>query len=438
MKYSTYNLVVPCGEEVLLFNTLSGETFLIDDETKRCILSNEIDELDPSQKEEFLKRRIIVEDSYDETKVIDYYHNKTKYGSSNLTYTLLLTWACNLRCVYCYEGAGDSKSYSMSQDTADRITQHIIRESIERGSRTIGIILFGGEPLLNYKIGKYVLEKLKEHCDQHNMELYTAIVTNGTLLNDDIIEDLIKFNCKFVQITLDGIEDIHNQRRVGKNGEGTFELIIRNLEKLNEYKERLQSVIRVNVDKTNIHHMPELLNYLRNKGLNNMGLDFGIVRGSTEVCQSYDDKCYVENELGDLLSDLWNSASDSNFRVKPKPLRKWTYCGLNNDNNFTIEPNGDVYKCWEHTGLENHRIGKIGEQGYLEDIQYAYFDWMTKNPLSIEACKNCVYLPACGGGCGSVSYGDTGEYNREGCLKIKGVIEEQVKNWYTEMKTNRM
>lgn len=119
--------------------------------------------------------------------------------------------------------------------------------------------------------------------------------------------------------------------------------------------------------------------------------------------------------------------------MKQRPLRKWTYCGLNNDNNFTIEPNGDVYKCWEHTGIETHKIGSLNEEGNIDNISFAYYDWMTKNPLEIEACSKCVYLPACGGGCSSKSFNDTGEYAREGCHKIKGVIEEQVLSWFSEV-----
>lgn len=307
----------------------------------------------------------------------------------------------------------------MNKETADRVIKQIIKETLDRGSRYLGIVLFGREPLINYAMGEYILKVLSKHCKEHNIILHTSIITNGTLLTKEIIDSLLEYECKYIQITIDGIKDIHDKRRIGKNGEGTFDKIIENLQMLKPYKEKMNIIIRVNVDKNNVNDMPELLDFFRQKGLDELSIDFGIVQGSTEVCASYDENCFVEEELGLLLSDLWKEAGKNGFTTKQRPLRKWTYCGLNNDNSFTIEPNGDVYKCWEHTGIEEHRIGNLDKEGHIENISFAYYDWMTKNPLKIEACSKCVYLPACGGGCGSVSFGDTGEYSKEGCLKIK-------------------
>lgn len=36
--------------------------------------------------------------------------------------------------------------------------------------------------------------------------LISSIITNGTLLNEVIIKSLIKYNCEYIQITLDGVE----------------------------------------------------------------------------------------------------------------------------------------------------------------------------------------------------------------------------------------
>ncbi|MDD7306382.1 MAG: Cys-every-fifth radical SAM/SPASM peptide maturase CefB [Peptoniphilaceae bacterium] len=430
MKISSYNLFIPCDDEILLFNTLSGETFKIDEYTKEALKNKELEKIDSIQKQEFYDKNIIIDDEVNEKNIIDYYHNKTKYANPNLTYTLLLTWACNLRCVYCYEGAGEDKSYSMNKSTASNIIDHIKNESINRGSKTIGIILFGGEPLINFEIGKYILKELKKHCIDNSIELYTGVVTNGTLLTRKIIEDLIYFNCQFIQITLDGTKKIHDARRIGKNEEGTFDRIISNLKLLNKYNNKIKTIIRINVDKNNATCVCDLLEYLNEQGLNDYPIDFGIVRSSTESCLSYDDNCYIEDETADLLSELWLEASNNGFDTRQRPIRKWTYCGLNNDNSLTNEPNGDVYKCWEHTVIDKHKIGEIGENGIIENIQPSFYDWMTRNPLNIKECSDCIYLPACGGGCGSVSYSSSKTYKTEGCLKIKGVIEEQVKNWY--------
>ena len=114
-------------------------------------------------------------------------------------------------------------------------------------------------------------------------------------------------------------------------------------------------------------------------------------------------------------------------------MRKWTYCGLNCDNNYTISPEGEVYKCWEHAGEPEHLMGTIDEKGEIENQTYKFYEWMTRNPLDAKECRECVYLPACGGGCGAISYNETNSYTGKGCFKIKGCIEKQVINYVSEI-----
>lgn len=75
---------------------------------------------------------------------------------------------------------------------------------------------------------------------------------------------------------------------------------------------------------------------------------------------------------------------------------------------------------------EKHRIARLGIGGEVIDTTYAYFDWMTRNPYNIDECRNCVYLPVCGGGCVGATYCDQNNYHSSGCYKIKGVFEKQV------------
>ena len=434
MKFSKYNLFFPWEDgNQILFNTLTGDCFLVSEDEKNLITENQQNELPGELRKEFVKRGILIENEVDELKYFEYYHNKHKYDYRTLTYTILLTWACNLRCVYCYEGAGEEKKYSMTRETADHVIEYIKNESIVKNAKNISIMLFGGEPLVNYSIGEYIIETINDFCEKTGRTFTTSIVTNGTLINKKIVQSLAKNHCKYIQVTLDGTKEIHDTRRIGKNGEGTFDKIIQNLLLLKEYKNEMAIIIRVNVDKTNVEQIPRLLEYLKEKNLNDLHIDFGIVRGGTEACSSYEDNCYVEEEIGLLLGKLWEKSKEDGFDPRIRPYRKWTYCGLNCDNNLTIEPNGDVYKCWEHVGEIDHKIGSVGENGQLKNLSYNFYKWITRNPLNIEECRKCVYLPACGGGCGAVSYNKEQKYEASGCFKIKGTVEEEVKNYIMAM-----
>lgn len=301
------------------------------------------------------------------------------------------------------------------------------------GSKHVAVLLFGGEPLINIEIGFYILSKVKEFCQQNEMVFSSSIITNGTLLDEYIIKKLDEFNCKMIQITLDGIKKTHDTRRMYANGNGSFDDTIGALKLLKNYG-KIHTVVRVNVDKTNLYETYQLLEYIGKNGLDltKFTVDFGIVRGGTSACADYSPKCFSESEIGDVLYNLWNFAEKQGFKYKIRPMRKTMYCGLYSNNQFTVAPNCDVYKCWEHVGQEEHLMGKIDENGNLR-VTYAYYDWMSVDPLKNAECSECVYLPVCGGGCGVVSYNETGTYHAKGCFKVKGTIEKQVLKYVEEI-----
>ena len=429
MKYSKYNLIIDDKKDFLLFNTLNGNTFLINNETKNLINNNKIEDLDEDTLNKFIKSKIIIQDNFNESQFLNYKLNKSKYGNSCLTATLLLTWKCNFKCIYCYEGAGNVYNNTMNIDIADKVVKFLINTTINNNLNEIHIVLFGGEPLLNIDIGFYILEKLKNFCDSNNKSLSCSIVTNGFLLNEEIIKKLIGYNCIFTQITIDGIKEIHDSRRMLKNGNPTFDKIVKNIKLLETYNNKIHCIIRINIDKENIQKIEELLKYLKKQNLNKIRIDFGVVHSTTEVCSNYNIKCFEDNELGPVLDNLWNLAEQYKYMKYPRIRRKDVFCGLYNENNFAISPKGELYKCWEMVGIEKHKIGDIDNNGSVNNINNCFYDWMSINPLQNQICSNCKYLPLCGGGCIMYSYNESKSYHGEGCFQTKGVIEKQLLHW---------
>ena len=66
--------------------------------------------------------------------------------------TLMICQDCNMRCSYCFAGDGEysNKGY-MDIDTAKKSIDFLIENSEEE---TLQVCLFGGEPLLNFKLFK--------------------------------------------------------------------------------------------------------------------------------------------------------------------------------------------------------------------------------------------------------------------------------------------
>lgn len=427
MKYSKYNMFVndPKTQQIILFNTFTGENFIINDSIKTAIENNDIETLEEDVKNTFIEKMVIIEDEKNEDSVYKYFYNLSKYNTSYLSATILFTWACNLRCVYCYEGAGEARSNTMSMEDCDAVGKFLIEQAKQYRVAGISICLFGGEPLLNFDGCQRVLSTLDQYCKNNEITLSTTIITNGTLINEEVIEILKKYNCKNIQITIDGIKEIHDIRRPSKNGESSFDKIITNVKKLLATKDFPTPLIRINVDKDNLESTKKLLHYLQTEGLSKCQIDFGIVRGETEACSDYH-ACFTEDELGDVLENLWDMAKGEGFNISPRPSRKYLYCGLNRQTSFTIAPTLDVYKCWEQVGDIRHKIGKVESDGSFNENVDVLSDWMNINPLNNEDCSKCVYLPTCGGGCAAQAYNREGTYHASSCFKTKGVIEKQL------------
>ena len=75
----------------------------------------------------------------------------------------------------------------------------------------------------------------------------------------------------------------------------------------------------------------------------------------------------------------------------------------------------------------------MGDLNLPMRFEHPYHDWMSRNPLLMERCRDCEFLPACAGGCAGISYDRHGTYHKEDCRE-KHLALERIK-YYLEEKT---
>ena len=143
---------------------------------------------------------------------------------------LFLAQECNMRCVYCYGVGGEYAGGGlMSEETAFRAVDWLIVNS--RNALKVGIGFFGGEPLLNFpvmkKVVSYARTKAAEKCKQINFN----IITNGSLLTDEIISFLEDEKIEIL-ISFDGPPEYQNRQRPFKDGSGSYDRVHANIQKL--------------------------------------------------------------------------------------------------------------------------------------------------------------------------------------------------------------
>ncbi len=96
---------------------------------------------------------------------------------------LILTHSCNLNCTYCYEKFKSARKMSRETALASFLEQlQNVRNSFEYD--WILVDLFGGEPLLNFDVIRYLVEWVRENVQDISVQF--SISSNGTLLTDDI------------------------------------------------------------------------------------------------------------------------------------------------------------------------------------------------------------------------------------------------------------
>lgn len=138
-------------------------------------------------------------------------------------YIIGITEQCNLRCTYCcYSGAYEhNRSHSqkvMESGDIDEIYDFILRSSTRR---PLHIAFYGGEPLLQYPLMQYAIQRGNELLGD---EVAFSVTTNGTVLTPEKIDWLVAQHVELV-ISLDGTKAFHDKHRVYANGHGSYKRV---------------------------------------------------------------------------------------------------------------------------------------------------------------------------------------------------------------------
>lgn len=142
-----------------------------------------------------------------------------------------VTSGCNKHCKYCfYEGTEVwNPAEHMTIETAKEVCKYINSGIVKMVS------FFGGEPLFNWPIMKFILENTMAK------DVSYYVTTNGTLLTPEIFITLRKYKVG-IALSLDGTRETHNHWR-----DGSYDAIIKNLPLFMKHQDR---GARMNVLKT--------------------------------------------------------------------------------------------------------------------------------------------------------------------------------------------
>lgn len=396
MKTSIFNIIEPINDGILLYNTNSNSILKLNKEYAEKYLhfvkTNELE--DSSLKNALVKGKMIYKEScISETDYLLLENTLSRFSGNSIGLTIAPTMKCNFRCPYCYE-----KGRNLATMTTEIIekTKTFI-SSLKRNYNDISITWYGGEPLLALPIIDELMKLSINVFGSKNV--HSNMISNGYLLNEHALKTLKELSIDHIQITIDGPPDIHNQRRCLPNKSDTFFVIFENIKKATQIYPELRISVRVNIDKTNVENIDEILHYLQSyELLNKIDLYIAPVTNINNTCNS--STCFNVQEFALEQLDFMKRNESKDCSFVSLPSRNTFMCGAVSSNSWLIDANGDLYKCWDDVGDLSETVGNIQNINSVQLYSNPnLIKWLNYSIKEDEECMKCPYLPLCMGGC---------------------------------------
>ncbi len=366
-----------------------------------------------------------------------------------LSITLYLTSSCNLKCVYCFddkEGCSDciyTKDAFMKSEFAIRALGLIIKNHNKfisgKEKVKLNIHFFGGEPTLNFKVIKDVIEFL----ESKKIDTNYWISTNGVTTEENIKYMILK-NFRF-DICCDGLPRIHNKQRptklIGKLKSSDF--IERLIKLLVKHKAKFRT--KVVVTRSSTKDMPKNVEYLAKMGVDHIRLEAVLIDGRAEKgkIQSVVPKEFVKYFL--LSADVAKKLSKtlnrkiyvSNWAIRNLFEPRDYFCQFVRGNRIALNPNGTIAKCVRNLHSDDSSpfvIGKIN----ANNLKFSKNNFAELKKLSVDrmpGCANCFAKYICSGGCFNENFSaskDGKKPNKIKCLLARLMVKNLIIRMYSD------
>jgi heme d1 biosynthesis radical SAM protein NirJ len=315
---------------------------------------------------------------------------------------------CNLTCKHCY-------SISADKDFAGELSTDEVFNVLDdlKAFKVPALILSGGEPLLRPDFFE-IARRSKD------LGLYTALSSNGTLIDAAMMEKIVPIDFGYVGISLDGLGKTHDRFR---RMDGAFDLSLKALRLCRAAN--LKIGVRFTLTQDNFADLPGLLQLVEDEGIdrfyfshlnyagrgNKNRKDDAHHRMTREAMDLLFDTCWSHQERG-VQKEFTSGNNDADgvyllhwvrrrfpekaAHIEAK-LRQWggNASGVNVAN---IDNLGNVHPdtMWWH-----HTLGNVRERPFSHiwpDISDPLMAGLKQHPRPVKGrCASCAYLGICNG-----------------------------------------
>lgn len=378
MNYlSNYNGYLQVEGGVRVYNTKTGNVVFFPD----TIIQDVKRELVISAPDELIEMGFVrVND--DEVLENKYEYTKSKYSYDTLNVMLVMTYKCNCACRYCFENL-DKSFLDETDEQFSKVLDFIGKKYIKEKYEKLELHFFGGEPTLRIDRIRDAMSYFRDK----NINVLPNIITNGTVMNYDIIEKLVSYGIESYQITIDGPKEMHDQRRPMKSGESGWDIIIDNIRLLS--RKGASVSVRINIDKENVCLIKDVCDSLPKEFYDDKNASVYIA--PIVGCLSGDSAIETLKERAYTLKKAWEIIAESSLPIDIVPP---TYYPCPNDSEgsaFYIDLKGNIYNCGGFVG-KYEKIERI-----LNNYSRTFLERVNEVPK--DKCFKCQFGPVCLGGC---------------------------------------
>lgn len=384
---------------IVLFLPSSLRFFNINEDTKTVI-----EAICEKEKNEVLSDHGINEETYD--SLLSILKETVPYrdtpSNTLIKVTLIISGSCNLKCKYCYANCGkyETNTGNMSKETIKNALDHFLGRYDEIGN----IQFFGGEPTMNLEAVRYACEYVHAKYDSKEIKHLPnlGMVTNGTLVTDELIDIVKKYNVN-ITVSLDGPKEVNDLLRVYPDGSGTSDIVEKNILKL---KETCNQPVAIEATYSELHEkmgysVLDIVKYLKDK--------FDVPKVHVAPVSSIKDSelAYAERDpfiksIGEVHEwkkkgcDYRYASYDLTLEgLKYKQIRTH-YCeaGLAK---FAVSATGDVYPCYLFNDAKETSMGNVNDKNLFESDRFkeSQKKLLEFNRFTKEECKTCFNNTLC-------------------------------------------
>ncbi len=319
-----------------------------------------------------------------------------------------LTKRCNLRCAHCYLSAGERDAGSVDELTTEECYR--VLDQMAEVNRGAIIVLTGGEPLLRRDlplIARYGTRK----------GLMIVVGTNGTLLTDAKIQELIAAGLMGVSISIDSLHP--EEHDTFRRRPGSLADAINGIDACR--RNSLPFQVHTTATRFNYQDIRKIMDFAYRKGAKVFNVFFLVCTGRGEEMSDITPEQYEEvlNDLVDVQKDFPGMfvrsrcaphfkriayEKDPNSPITKAQGYEAGGC-LAGTHYCRITPEGDVTPC-PYLPLS---VGNVRKQSFAEiwNTSPVFADF--RRPQLKGKCGECEYRELCGG-CRARPYASHGDY----------------------------